>query len=136
MFGKRAALAPVLVLVLILLLPAPAARAGNAGEELLQCVTLAWEATATYPPSVRVEARVFGKTVAAEVLDLKRKDMEFAFEDGFLAAKGRVSAAFEPAEGKGELRLEALEASCDFSGSFPFKPRKLADLTFEPKFDY
>jgi len=131
----RTALAALVVLT-ALVATAPAALAENQGEAGFQCVTLKWDAPSTFPPSVAVEAWVFGRPVAAKALTPKDGAMEFAFEDGFLNVKGAVSASFVPYEGTGELRLDALEAACDFSGSFPVKPRKLADFAYEAKFDY
>lgn len=115
---------------------AGAAHAENVGEVLLQCVTLKWAAAETYPPQVQVEAWVFGKSVGTAQLDLEHTGFEFAYEDGFVLAKGKVSASFAPFEGKGQLRLDALEAACDFTGAFPIKPRPLADFAYKAKFDY
>ncbi|WP_461208862.1 hypothetical protein [Desulfocurvus sp. DL9XJH121] len=126
----------LVALCCVLALAGPAAAADNQGEELLQCVTVKWNAGRTYPPSVRVEVWVFAKAVAQGVLDLEHGGLDFDYEDGFVLARGRVEASFKPLEGKGELRLAALEASCDLSGAFPVKPRKLADIAFETKFDY
>ncbi|WP_126379775.1 hypothetical protein [Desulfovibrio ferrophilus] len=122
-----------LVLVLVLAVPT---HAENTGDVLLQCVTLKWDAGKTYPPQVKVEAWVFGKSVATGLLDQKNSIFEFEFEDGFVVAKGKVSASFVAYDGKGKLKLESMEAGCDFSGSFPLKPRHLADFEFEAKFDY
>ena len=125
----------VLAALAVLVMGCPA-WAQNQGEALFQCVTVKWDAPTTYPPSVRVQAWVFGRAVAEKTLTMRDKALEFAFEDGYLAAKGVVSVSFVPYDGAGVLRLDALETSCDFSGSFPVSPRKLADIEFEAKFDY
>ncbi|MBU1003748.1 MAG: hypothetical protein KKE73_14640 [Proteobacteria bacterium] len=124
------------LMLALLLAPVGAARAENVGEALLQCVTLKWVAAETYPPQVKVEAWVFGKSVGTALLDEGNTSFEFAFEDGFVLATGKVSATFMPFEGKGQLRLDALETACDFSGAFPVKPRPLADFAYKARFDY
>lgn len=136
-FGGRGEMMRRLVLaVLAVVLLACPAMAENTGEVGFQCVTVKWDAPATYPPTIAAEVWVFGRPVAQKQLTPKDGAMEFAFEDGFLNVKGALSASFVPYDGTGELRLDALEAACDFSGSFPVKPRKLANFAYEAKFDY
>jgi len=124
------------MLVASTLLWAGTARAENVGQTLLQCVTVAWNAPTTFPPKVEVEVSIFGSPLASGTLDKTHPVLDFEYDRGGIAAKGRLSASFIPYEGKGALDLAALEATCDLTGAFPIKPRRLADFTYEAKFDY
>lgn len=126
----------LLLAALVVLALAPAAHAENTGETLLQCVTVGWDAPETYPPSIAVTVRIFGRTIAEDTLTPEHAALDFEYEEGFVMAKGRLETSYALYDGIGSLALTALEAGCDFTGTFPIKPRPLADFTYEAKFDY
>ena len=105
------------------------------GEKLVQCVVFKYEVPGD-KARVLAEVIVFARTVATAELDPENTTLEFAFEDGFVKAEGRLSATFQPFDGTGELLLDTLTYACDFSGEYTIEDRKVTDLHYLARFNY
>lgn len=114
--------------------PVPGQPEPQAGQSLVQCVVVDWAAPGD-GPRLDVAVRVFGKPVAQAALDPEHPNLEFAFEDGPIVARGTLAAAFDPWKGTGALILERLDSACDLSGEFTMRQRPLAEFRFLARYE-
>jgi len=114
--------------------PVPGQPEPQAGQSLVQCVVVEWAAPGD-GPRLDVAVRVFGKQVAQAALDPEHPGLEFAFEDGPIAARGALTAAFDPWKGIGSLALEHLDYACDLSGDYAVRQRPLAEFRFLARYE-
>lgn len=115
--------------------PVPGQPAPQSGEKLVQCVAFKWEVPGD-AARIRVEVIVFGKSVAEAELDPDAPDMDFAFEDGFVQARGTLTSTYDEFGGTGELLLPKMTYACDFTGEYSLENRRVTEFEYLARFDY